>query len=197
MQKWATTYNALFAGSIIEQNEGLLYNTAVIVDATGLVTSHRKIALTKIDYQFFSSGKQITTFQYQGIKMGILICFDIWFPEMVREYTKQGVEVLLHPTNYGGGFTPKIATARAIENQMYILSCNRTGKECIPGLEVSYAGGSQMIEPWGEQLLHMDHHVGIQTAPLPLLQGDTPEPVIKKVLGMELITKIEELSSTW
>ncbi|TMO45456.1 carbon-nitrogen hydrolase family protein, partial [Pseudoalteromonas ruthenica] len=81
----------------------------------------------------------------QGIRLGVVICFDLWFPEIVREYVSQEVDILLHPANFGGEQSFHIARARAIENGLYVVTCNRIGEENIRGINGYYCGKSQVI----------------------------------------------------
>jgi formamidase len=126
VKKW------LLPGTLFEraENEGEVYNTALLISPEGeIVLKYRKVF---IPYPLEPSipGNEFPVFEIPGIgKIGIMICYDSQHPEVARNLTLNGAEVLIKPTLQGdwiGGHrngTPIIMT-RAIENQCYVVSIN-------------------------------------------------------------------------
>lgn len=139
-----------------ELTEGGLYNSAFIFDPElGMVGAYRKQMLYgDWEKKNFEPGTQPLVFGCQGLKVGVLICFDVEFPERVRELAKSGAELLVVPTAlmkpYGIVSTVMIPT-RALENGIFAAYANRIGSEA--GLE--YVGGSCIVGPDGSDLARL------------------------------------------
>lgn len=140
------------AGSIAEKRDAQVFNTMRIYSNTGKeVASYSKIHLFRLmeEEKHLTSGDQIVSFELDGILAGASICYDIRFPELARSLSLKGAKVLFvsaewpHPRLH---HWRTLLMARAIENQMYVVACNRTG---ISGKN-SFFGHSMIIDPWGE-----------------------------------------------
>lgn len=133
---------------------GAVYNAAQVIDATGRrLVSHRKCHLFgDLDRAAFAPGEGLApVFEIGGIRCGILICYDVEFPESVRSYALQGVELVLVPTALmlPFDFIPeKMVPTRAFENQVFIAYANRIGTEG----DLTYAGLSVIAAPDGIDL---------------------------------------------
>ena len=102
--------------------------------------------------QFFMPGNKIPVFQTFYGPIGIQICFDIRFPENIREMVKQGLKILFVPAQFPNPRKEhwlNLLKARAIENQIYVIGANRIGKA---NDDLSYFGHSMIIDPYGETL---------------------------------------------
>lgn len=103
--------------------------------------------------QIYSAGSKSFLLELNEFKFGISICFDLRFPEFYREYFKQGANVL----SIGSAFTAAtgkahwetLVTARAIENQSYVIAANQWGKH---NENMTSFGHSMIVDPWGEVL---------------------------------------------
>lgn len=107
--------------SIFEQEDKLIYNTAVLLGRNGaLVGKYRKVCIPyeEID-RGVSPGKHYPVFRTDFGRVGIMICWDVHFPEVARCLAAQGADLLLLPI-WGGNET--LARARAIENQVFLLA---------------------------------------------------------------------------
>lgn len=186
----AQEYNTLIVAGIAESHNNRFYNSVAVVDGTGLLTSYRKISQTNIDKKYFSRGTAPVTFEHQGIIFGLAICFDLWFPEIIREYVRADVDVLLHPANFGGQHSHHISRARAIENSLYMVTCNRVGKDVTKELTGDYCGGSQICTPSGDYLVKLDDEVALATADI-----NIDDAGAKKVISVGLKDEIEMISS--
>lgn len=144
------------------------YNTAFICSPTkGLIGKYRKVHLPKINNpslktdekyyfeQFGGGGKVFPTFKLDnGIKIGILICFDRSFPEAWKALTLQGVDVVVVPTATFGfrkDLYVQELQIRAMENNVFVLAVNKAGiekneEETTPRV---HFGSSCLIDPFG------------------------------------------------
>lgn len=153
LKKIATLTNvALLVGSY-EQSGAETYNSAVCISPTGgEIARYRKRALYgDWEKSTFKRGDRPVVFEYRGFKIGILICFDIEFPELARELALLNVDLIAIPTSL---MTPyeniarHVVPARAIENQVFVAYANRTGSE----MDLEYVGESCICSPSGEFL---------------------------------------------
>jgi predicted amidohydrolase len=130
---------AVVAGGFCERgDDGLLYNSAVIVDGTGVRGLYRKTHLWDAEKLVFEPGSQPPPiFDTLTGRIGLLICYDLEFPEMTRTLALGGADLIVVPTNWPlvprphGELPPEviIAMAAARTNHMFIACCDRTGTE--------------------------------------------------------------------
>ena len=185
----ARQYATMIVAGISERDQGQYFNAVAVVDKNGLQARYRKISQTNIDKHYFSRGCEPVTFRYKGITFGIAICFDLWFPEIIREYVRSGVDVLLHPANFGGQQSHYISRARAVENGMHVVTCNRIGRDVTEKLTGEYCGGSQICTPSGELLVKLDDQQVLATVDVQIEGGDP-----RKIIGVNLRDEMETLS---
>ncbi len=143
-----------------EVSEGRFYNSAVLIDRDGhLVANYRKIHLFgPEERRLFVPGNQWVVHPIAGIKVGMLICYDVEFPEAVRILAQKGAELVAVPTALMVP-SPQVPTsieisktlvpARALENQIFIAYVNRSGSEG----DVAYCGLSRVVGPDGKELV--------------------------------------------
>lgn len=137
---------------IAEEEEGRIYDTAVAVERGRFIGRYRKIHLSDLEKRVFARGTENPVLEIAGAKVGIQICFDLWFPEVSREQIARGADLLCALAAFGGETTATIARTRAIENMTPLVLCNRIGAETIPGLDATFLGKSQVIARDGEIL---------------------------------------------
>ena len=144
---------------LAEEDNGKIYNTAVVVDRGRFIGRYRKIHLTDYEKRFFDRGTQNEVFALRGYRLGVQICFDLWFPEISREQLRQGADLFCALANFGGETTSGIARTRAIENLTPLILCNRVGSEKEPGIDADFRGDSAIIGPDGTVLSQGKTHV--------------------------------------
>lgn len=118
----------LIPGSLYEQSQEKIYNTTPIINPEGtIVKRYRKI------YPFFpyeegvSEGDEFVVFDVPGGKIGIAICYDLWFPEVARTLAVKGADVIIYPTLTGTIDRPLelvMAQSTAAMNQCYVMTVN-------------------------------------------------------------------------
>ncbi|UFJ43065.1 carbon-nitrogen family hydrolase [Brevibacillus humidisoli] len=139
-------------GSIAERVREKVYNTTYVFDRQGeLIGRYAKAHLFRLmnEDKYLAAGDTEGLYQLDGHLAGSVICYDIRFPEWVRTYALKGAKVLFvsaqwpHPRLH---HWRQLLIARAIENQMYVVACNRVGT----GGKTQFCGHSMIIDPWGE-----------------------------------------------
>lgn len=143
-------------GSFYVRRAGAVYNHAVVIDPAGRIAGRYDKLYPFAPFENgVSSGSGLLSFDVPGVgRFGLSICYDIWFPEVMRALSSQGVEVLLHPTLTGTtdrAAEGAIARATAAMFQCYVVDVN--------GLEGGGIGRSVVTEPSGRAV----HEAG-QTA---------------------------------
>ncbi len=147
--------NLLIIAGIAERDEKKIYNSAVAVSSQGVIACYRKVHLFNNEKDLFSSGDNFQVVDWQGVSVGIMICFDWFYPESVRTLARKGAEIICHPANLVLPFCQDAMRTRAIENRVFAVTANRTGLEdrTAQGLErLQFTGCSQVVGPRGEVL---------------------------------------------
>lgn len=173
LQKLAKELGCVVVGSLFEKRAvGLYHNTAVVVDADGsLVGAYRKMHIPQdpgFDEKYFFTPGDLgfRAFDTAAGRIGVLICWDQWFPEAARLTALQGAELIVYPTAIAWDDleSPDIRPvqydawqtamrAHAIANGIYVAAINRVGREG----RLEFWGGSFVAEPEGRVLEQASH----------------------------------------
>lgn len=143
---------ALLVGLYELRPQGI-HNSALLIGADGgtLATYRKRVLYGTWERSVFIPGQSSVLVEYGGIRIAILICFDLEFPELVRECANNGADLIAVPTAL---MVPHervaryVVPARAIENQVYIAYANRTGHEH----DAQFVGRSSIRDPCGYRL---------------------------------------------
>ncbi len=168
----------LIGGSMPEKDaEGNVYNTSYIFDREGKqIGKHRKVHLFDIDVKggqtfkesdTLTAGDSDTVFDTEFGKMGVMLCFDIRFPELSRMMVNDGAKVIFVPAAFnmttGPAHWELSFRTRALDNQIYMVGC-------APARDVSAGyiswGHSIVTDPWGRVIDMLDEKEGILLAEL-------------------------------
>ncbi len=119
--KLAQKYNLYIVSGLIERDRHLIYNVAVLLAPDGQVAGkYRKVCLPRDEVAGgVSPGTEFPVFQTRFGKVGMMVCYDGFFPEVARELSNHGAEVIAWPV---WGCNPVLASARACENHVYLVS---------------------------------------------------------------------------
>ena len=174
MSDYARKYHIyLIAGSMPEADDvGKVYNTSYIFDRDGKqIGKHRKAHLFDINVkngQYFkesdtlTSGDHATVFDTEFGKMGVMICYDIRFPEFARTMVLDGARMIFVPAAFnmttGPAHWELTFRARALDNQIYMLGC-APARDTQAGY-ISW-GHSIVTDPWGKVMKQLDEKEGI------------------------------------
>ncbi|RMI27541.1 MAG: carbon-nitrogen hydrolase family protein [Calditrichaeota bacterium] len=145
----AGKYNMMVVYGTLEQGpHGLAYNTAVCLEGGQLHRYHK----THVHWtENFAPGSDLAVFSTRWGRIGMLICFDLGFPEAARTLALQGAEIIISPAAVPEDFKEihrRRVMARALDNQLFVLYCNHAG--------TAYGGGSAVAHPTGEIVLLAD-----------------------------------------
>lgn len=124
----AKKYDLYLVVGLVEREGPVLYNTAALIGPEGeFVGKYRKVTLprTEIDMGIYP-GDEYPVFDTRFGKLGIMICYDGFFPEVARQLSNNGAEVIAFPV---AGCNPMLASARACENHVYVVSSTYSGAE--------------------------------------------------------------------
>jgi len=141
------------AGSIMEEEDGRIYNTSFVIDNNGIAGKYRKAHLFEPmgELRVFSPGNKSHVIETPLAKLGVIICYDLRFPELTRPLPFHGTEILCIPAQWPSERIDHWTTllkARAIENQLFVVGCNRWGKVGPH----DFPGHSLIIDPPGNVL---------------------------------------------
>lgn len=184
----------LIGGSMPEKDaEGNVYNTSYIFDREGKqIGKHRKVHLFDIDVKggqtfkesdTLTAGDSDTVFDTEFGKIGVMLCFDIRFPELSRMMVNDGAKVIFVPAAFnmttGPAHWELSFRTRALDNQIYMVGC-------APARDVSAGyiswGHSIVTDPWGRVIDMLDEKKGILLAELDMdyeEQGREELPLLK------------------
>lgn len=169
----AAELKVVIIASLFEKRaEGLYHNTAAVIDADGTyLGKYRKMHIPDdpgyYEKFYFTPGDLgYKVFSTQFAKIGVLICWDQWYPEAARITALKGAEILFYPTAIGWAKSQDEATnhaqyqawqliqrSHALANGVHVVSVNRTGSED----QMQFWGGSFVANPFGVILTQAKH----------------------------------------
>lgn len=153
-------------GSLPTRHPQGAQNTSLVFNASGqMIHRYSKVHLIGLmqEDQYLQSGSEAAVFHLGNTPAGVIICYDLRFPELTRKLALQGAQLLFVPAEWPIQRIDHWRTlliARAIENQMYIVAANCTGHN----EQDEFPGHSMVISPWGEVLLETGVEAGVYTA---------------------------------
>jgi predicted amidohydrolase len=121
----ARKYDMYLVPGLVERYGSLIYNVAVLIGPDGKIAGkYRKVCLTGSEIEDgVTPGHDYPVFDTRFGKVGMMVCYDGFFPEVARELTNRGAEVIAWPVM---GCNPLLARARACENHIYLVSSTHT-----------------------------------------------------------------------
>ncbi len=146
--------------------EGQFGNTAVYFSANGRsLGQYSKLHLFRLmqEEQYLTAGAAPTLVETAWGRAGLAICYDLRFPELFRHYALAGAQVVFLPAEWPHPRLTHWRTllqARAIENQMYLVACNRVGRSN----DTHFFGHSCIVDPWGEMVIEAGEDEMLLTA---------------------------------
>jgi omega-amidase len=168
----------LVGGSVANQTEKGVKNTLLVINRKGeLIHQYSKLHLFKLmdEHLYLEAGTEKGLFEIENLPFAGMICYDIRFPEWVRTHTAEGAKALFVVAEWPIARLSHwraLLIARAIENQCYVIACNRSGKD--PNNQ--FAGHSMIIDPWGEVISEAGEN----------------EEILTGVIDLDLVTKVRK-----
>ena len=142
------------AGTLPEKEKGQIFNTMVFIDVDGKVKArYRKLHLFRLtgEHLYYTAGNKIVTIDSSFGRLGLMTCYDLRFPELARSLYLKGAQMIIVSAQWP---EPRkehwkaLVTARAIENQLFMVCSNRTGTEG----DLMFPGMSLIVDPMGNVL---------------------------------------------
>lgn len=174
MAALAREYGLHIAGSLLEESAGQVYNTCALLGPRGLVGCYRKLhrfSLMQEERYLAAGDRPALLSDLPWGATGLVICYDLRFPELFRGYAIAGARLVVIPAQWPA---PRIdhwrtlLRARAIENQCVVAGCNRVGTDP----NNVFAGASAVVGPWGEVLVEGDGDPALLLAQVDLAAVD-------------------------
>ncbi|MFC1867620.1 nitrilase-related carbon-nitrogen hydrolase [Thermodesulfobacteriota bacterium] len=139
---------------LAERDKDRIFNSAAIVGPEGFIGRYRKSHLFAEEKIFFDPGDTgFRVFDLRPARIGVMICFDWWFPESARCMGLMGADIICHPANLVLPNCQKAMVTRSLENGVFSATANRIGVEARGGKEpLTFTGESQVLNNRGELL---------------------------------------------
>ncbi len=153
MKRLAKDKEAIIIYGFPEKDGQKIYNSALAVLPGGEFHRYRKTHLFDTEKNIFSPGDTgFFTFEFDKVKIGMMICFDWRFPEAARKLSLMGTQIICHPSNLVMPHCPDAMITRALENNVFTVTANRVGDENRTGRPLHFIGNSRIIAPNGKIL---------------------------------------------
>jgi predicted amidohydrolase len=197
LHELASRHGMLIQAGMAERamDGNVIYNTAVLVAPTGVVGVFRK-AHNQFEWPVFSPGRHLSVFPTPVGTIGMLICYDLCFPELVRAYALQGATIATMTTawpmngedpetDYFGSAFDLLSRAQAMANQLWMVCANQVHRPPTPGC-ANYYGHSRIIAPTGELVAEIGYEEGLVSATVDI-QGGVATARSPEYFGLNLL----------
>lgn len=138
-----------------ERDGGRCFNSAIVVGPKGFIGCYRKTHLFFEETLWFTPGDSgFHVWDIGPAKVGVMICFDWYYPESARTLALQGADIIAHPSNLVLPNCPDSMVTRCLENRVFSVTANRIGSEARGGKDrLTFIGLSEVVSPRG-RILH-------------------------------------------
>lgn len=134
-----------------EKKGDKIFNSALLIGPVGVLNTYRKLHLFNREKEVFDAGDiPLGATEVNGIRIGMMVCFDWAFPEVARTLALEGADLLCHPSNLVLTYCQKAMQTRCLENSVYAVTANRYGTESRAGDTLTFTGQSQVVSPEGK-----------------------------------------------
>jgi len=150
----ARRHNVAIAYGYPERGEGAVYNAAALIGPDGgLLANHRKRLPSPGSFEetAFANGPAVSFANLNDWRIAIVICYEVEFPESIRQAAQGGAQLVLVPTALGaqwGVVSEKVVPARAFENGVWMAYADHAGQDG----EIAFHGGSRIVDPMGRDM---------------------------------------------
>jgi predicted amidohydrolase len=152
LMQLAAEHGLHLVAGLAERAGNLLYNSAVLVGPKGLTGVYRKTHLFFEETLFFAPGDTgFPVYDVGPARVGLMVCFDWYYPESARTLALKGADIIAHPSNLVLPNCPDSMVTRCLENRVFAVTCNRIGSEERGGKKkLTYIGSSEVVAPDGK-----------------------------------------------
>lgn len=153
LTRLAAQHNATIIAGYAEQAPAGRYNSAMLIMPDGRAINYRKLHLFNREQRWFLPGDApAPVVETPAGRIGLMICFDWFFPETARSLALRGAQIIAQPANLVLPWCQRAMFARSVENKVFTITANRIGTETQAGRELGFTGQSQILNPRGETL---------------------------------------------
>ena len=144
---------AVVVGGFIEKDGNQIFNSSMIVSGSEVLGTYRKLHLYYKEKLWFSPGnKSLEIYEVKKAKVGVMICFDWFFPETIRSLALLGADIIAHPANLVLPYCQRAMITRCLVNRVFAVTSNRIGNEVRGEDKFTFTGGSQITSYNGDVL---------------------------------------------
>jgi beta-ureidopropionase len=141
---FAVEKNLYVVAGLCERKDKKFFNSAALVGPDGFIAVYRKAHLFDEEKTWFTKGEDpFRIYRTANAKIGMMICFDWIFPEVIRILALKGAQIVCHPSNLVLPYCQKALLGAAVQNKVFIITANRVGIE----RGVRFTGMSQIVKP--------------------------------------------------
>ena len=164
LEQWARETQSTFVAGLAERAGDVLFNSAVVVTPRGWLGTYRKSHLYYEETEHFQPGDSgfhvwtVADRKGRSYRLGVMVCFDWFFPESARTLALAGADVIAHPSNLVMPHCPSAMPVRALENGVFTVTANRTGSETNGHETLTFIGESVICSPRAEVLAKAPSH---------------------------------------
>ncbi len=134
-----------------ERSNGNFYNSSMFIFPNGKKRIYRKTHLFSEEKKFFTPGDSgFFVERFKGVKVGLAICFDWFFPESFRTLSLMGADLIAHSANLVMPYCQDSNVYSSLKNKVYIATANRWGKDENQRRILEFTGKSQITDPNGK-----------------------------------------------
>ena len=150
LQSLAEKKSCALVVGFAEKSGESIFNSAAFLKPDGTRELYRKIHLYGTENRFFDHGdKPFEVYDYNGVKIGMIVCFDWIFPESIRVLALKGAQIICQPANLVLQWCQRAMVIRSIENRVFTVTANRYGSETRGEYSFTFTGESQITSPAG------------------------------------------------
>lgn len=156
IQAFARQRQCYVAYGFAETDGIVFFNSSILVNPDGVTGLYRKVHLFNREKIFFKKGNLgFPVFDTVFGKVGMIICFDWFFPEAIRTLAIKGAQLIAHPANLVLPYCPDAMVTRCLENRVFAATANRIGIENRDNFELKFIGKSEIVSPKGKILCRL------------------------------------------
>jgi len=145
LMRLAKKTGAVVIGGFVEKDGNQIFNSSMIVSSNEVLGTYRKLHLYYKEKLWFSPGnKPLEIFEVKKIKIGVMICFDWFFPETIRSLALLEADIIAHPANLVLPSCQNAMITRCLVNRVFAVTSNRIGNEARGEDSFTFTGGSQI-----------------------------------------------------
>lgn len=164
LSRFAESQRCFIAYGFAENDGGTLYNASALIGYDGTRALYRKTHLFDRETLFFAPGNLGFSVAATPVgRIGMMICFDWYFPESAHALAVKGAQIIAHPSNLVLPHCPNAMPVRSLENRVFAATANRIGTEDRAEAPLTFIGQSQITSPMGE-VLHRSHIRQVEAA---------------------------------